>query len=64
MICHVNLIPVNHVPERKYVRTPKKIFSLFNKDFAEQAINTTIRREQGHDIAAACGQLRAKHMES
>jgi 23S rRNA (adenine2503-C2)-methyltransferase len=27
-------------------------------------VNVTIRREQGHDIAAACGQLRAKHMET
>jgi 23S rRNA (adenine2503-C2)-methyltransferase len=26
-------------------------------------INATIRREQGSDIAAACGQLRAKHIE-
>ena len=24
--CHVNLIPVNHVPERNYVKTPKMIF--------------------------------------
>ena len=27
--CHVNLIPVNHVPERNYVKTPKDdIFNL------------------------------------
>ena len=24
MLCHVNLIPVNHVPERDYVRTPRE----------------------------------------
>ena len=24
MLCHVNLIPVNHVPERNYVRTPRE----------------------------------------
>lgn len=64
MNCHVNLIPVNHVPERKYVRTPKEDIFTFKRVLEEQKINTTIRREQGHDIAAACGQLRAKHMES
>lgn len=64
MLCHVNLIPVNHVPERKYVRTPKKDIFQFYRILKEKGINTTIRREQGHDIEAACGQLRAKHMES
>lgn len=63
MLCHVNLIPVNHVPERKYVRTPRKDIFEFQRILADQGVNVTIRREQGHDIAAACGQLRAKHME-
>lgn len=64
MLCHVNLIPVNHVPERKYVRTPREDIFEFQRILQEHGVNTTIRREQGHDIAAACGQLRAKHMES
>ncbi|WP_223066474.1 23S rRNA (adenine(2503)-C(2))-methyltransferase RlmN [Paenibacillus caui] len=64
MLCHVNLIPVNHVPERKYVRTSRDDIFQFQRVLADRGINVTIRREQGHDIAAACGQLRAKHMES
>lgn len=64
MLCHVNLIPVNYVPERNYVRTPRAAIFEFKRILDEKQINTTIRREQGHDIAAACGQLRAKHMES
>jgi len=64
MLCHVNLIPVNHVPERNYVRTPRNDIFAFAKVLENNGINVTIRREQGHDIAAACGQLRAKHMES
>jgi len=64
LLCHVNLIPVNHVPERKYVRTPRKDIFTFQRILQSRGINTTIRREQGHDIAAACGQLRAKYMES
>jgi 23S rRNA (adenine2503-C2)-methyltransferase len=63
MLCHVNLIPVNHVPERKYVRTSRSDIFQFQKILADNGVNVTIRREQGHDIAAACGQLRAKHME-
>ncbi|GGJ09351.1 23S rRNA (adenine(2503)-C(2))-methyltransferase RlmN [Paenibacillus hunanensis] len=64
MMCHVNLIPVNYVPERDYVRTPRKDIFEFQRILADKGVNVTIRREQGHDIAAACGQLRAKHMES
>jgi 23S rRNA (adenine2503-C2)-methyltransferase len=64
MLCHVNLIPVNHVPERDYVRTPKDDIFTFKRILDKKKVNTTIRREQGHDIEAACGQLRAKHMES
>lgn len=64
MLCHVNLIPVNHVPERKYVRTPREDIFEFQRILERKGVNVTIRREQGHDIAAACGQLRAKHMES
>lgn len=58
--CHVNLIPVNYVPERDYVRTPKEQIFLFEKTLKDRGVNVTIRREQGHDIDAACGQLRAK----
>jgi 23S rRNA (adenine2503-C2)-methyltransferase len=58
--CHVNLIPVNYVPERDYVRTPKDKIFAFEKTLKNRGINVTIRREQGHDIDAACGQLRAK----
>ncbi|WP_274361547.1 23S rRNA (adenine(2503)-C(2))-methyltransferase RlmN [Paenibacillus thermotolerans] len=65
MLCHVNLIPVNYVPEREhYERTSREDIFQFQRILVEKGVNTTIRREQGHDIAAACGQLRAKHMES
>jgi 23S rRNA (adenine2503-C2)-methyltransferase len=58
--CHINLIPVNYVPERDYVRTPREQIFKFEKALKERGVNVTIRREQGHDIDAACGQLRAK----
>ncbi len=58
--CHVNLIPVNYVPERDYVRTPRHQIFEFEKTLKKHGVNVTIRREHGHDIDAACGQLRAK----
>ncbi|WP_078547218.1 23S rRNA (adenine(2503)-C(2))-methyltransferase RlmN [Litchfieldia alkalitelluris] len=58
--CHINLIPVNYVPERDYVRTPRDQIFEFEKTLKKHKINVTIRREHGHDIDAACGQLRAK----
>ncbi|NKE05321.1 MULTISPECIES: 23S rRNA (adenine(2503)-C(2))-methyltransferase RlmN [Mesobacillus] len=58
--CHINLIPVNYVPERDYVRTPKSQIFKFERTLRDRGVNVTIRREQGHDIEAACGQLRAK----
>lgn len=61
---HVNLIPVNYVSERNYVRTSRDEIFAFQRVLEKNKINATIRREQGSDIAAACGQLRAKHMET
>lgn len=63
-MAHVNLIPVNFVTERNFVRTPRNDIFAFQRILEKNKINATIRREQGSDIAAACGQLRAKHMES
>jgi len=60
----VNLIPVNFVSERNFVRTPRDDIFTFQRILERNKVNATIRREQGSDIAAACGQLRAKHMES
>ncbi|MET3288225.1 23S rRNA (adenine(2503)-C(2))-methyltransferase RlmN [Brevibacillus fluminis] len=61
MLCHVNLIPVNYVPERDYVRTARNDIFTFKNILDSRGINVTIRREHGSDIAAACGQLRAQH---
>lgn len=59
--CHVNLIPVNYVPERNYQRTSKEQIQVFQNELRALGVNATVRREMGHDISAACGQLRAEH---
>lgn len=58
--CHINLIPVNYVPERGFDRTPIEHIEQFEKILKRRGINVTVRRELGSDIDAACGQLRAK----
>jgi 23S rRNA (adenine2503-C2)-methyltransferase len=63
MLCHVNLIPVNYVPERNYQRTSRNDIFTFKNILDKHQVNTTIRREHGSDIAAACGQLRAQHLD-
>lgn len=62
--CHVNLIPVNYVPERNYQRTPKEQIREFQDELKRLGVNATVRREMGHDISAACGQLRAEQGRS
>lgn len=57
MNCHVNLIPVNKVKERKY-RSSRESALKFQKYLMDIGINATVRRTLGSDINAACGQLR------
>ena len=61
--CHVNLIPVNPVTERKFVQPDKKVIDNFKNKLENYGINVTIRREMGRDIDGACGQLRKSYME-
>lgn len=63
MLCHVNLIPVNHVEERDYHKGKKEDILKFCKTLNNLGINATVRRELGSDISASCGQLRKKVLE-
>ena len=56
----VNLIPYNEVKEKPYKRSSKEAVSAFYDRLKKRAIEVTVRKEFGHDIDAACGQLRAK----
>ena len=61
--CHLNLIPVNPVKERDFVRPSRKNALNFKNKLEKSGINVTIRREMGSDIDGACGQLRRRHAE-
>lgn len=60
MQCHVNLIPLNTVPERKLYGVTEAQVSAFLQALEKRHISATRRREMGDDIEGACGQLRKK----
>ncbi|WP_352400254.1 23S rRNA (adenine(2503)-C(2))-methyltransferase RlmN [Anaerotignum sp.] len=63
MLCHVNLIPVNDVKEREYIKSSAERVKRFASILQENGVETTIRRKLGSDIDAACGQLRRSHLK-
>ena len=54
---HVNLIPVNPVPERQFSASDEQSINYFRKILENEGITVTRRREMGRDISGACGQL-------
>lgn len=64
MLCHVNLIPVNEIKENELKRSSNEDVAEFKKVLETNNIQTTIRREMGLDINAACGQLRRSYIKS
>ncbi len=64
MLCHVNLIPVNEIKENELKRSSSEDVAEFKRVLETNNIQTTIRREMGLDINAACGQLRRSYIKS
>jgi 23S rRNA (adenine2503-C2)-methyltransferase len=54
----VNLIPYNSVEGLTWTRPPLERQEAFVRLLRSSGIAATLRREKGHDIDAACGQLR------
>lgn len=63
MRAHVNLIPLNPVPERQLLGVTRGEAQAFLGWLQQRRISATIRREMGQDIDSACGQLRRRVME-
>lgn len=60
---HVNLIPYNTVEGLPWKRPSGNRQMQFLKTLQERRVPATLRREKGHDIDAACGQLRLRHLD-
>ena len=61
-LAYVNLIPYNPVDENSFARSSDKQVHKFFSYLMQHDVNTTVRKEFGNDIDAACGQLRAKEV--
>ncbi|MGQ9486137.1 MAG: 23S rRNA (adenine(2503)-C(2))-methyltransferase RlmN [Armatimonadota bacterium] len=59
MVCNVNLIPFNQVETPDgFIRPEPERVARFRQILEEEGIAVTQRVEKGHDISAACGQLK------
>jgi 23S rRNA (adenine2503-C2)-methyltransferase len=60
LFAKVNLIPYNKVEGLPWERPAEEVQEKFLAALEKQKVIATLRREKGHDIDAACGQLRLK----
>ena len=58
----VNLIPYNQVEGLEWERPDEKVVADFAAQLKRSQVISTVRHEKGHDIDAACGQLRLKKL--
>jgi len=56
----INLIPYNRVEDLPWQRPDESVQEAFLAALIQRRVTATLRREKGHDIEAACGQLRLK----
>ena len=57
---HVNLIPMNPVAHTPWTASPMPVIERFAATLRGAGIETTIRRNRGQEVGAACGQLAAE----
>jgi 23S rRNA (adenine2503-C2)-methyltransferase len=57
---HVNLIPMNPVAHTPWQASPMPVIERFATTLRAAGISTTIRRNRGQEVGAACGQLAAE----
>jgi 23S rRNA (adenine2503-C2)-methyltransferase len=57
---HVNLIPMNPVAHTPWTASPMPVIERFASTLRAAGIETTVRRNRGQEMGAACGQLAAE----
>lgn len=61
-LAHINLIPINPVPEYDWERPNRQEIASFRRIVESYGLAVSVRRELGQEIDAACGQLRRRVM--
>ena len=64
LLCHINLIPLNPIPDSKYQPTSDADAERFAQILRAAGVSTTIRLRRGIEINAGCGQLRRARLQS
>jgi 23S rRNA (adenine2503-C2)-methyltransferase len=59
MTAHVNLIPINLIPDSGFTEPDWKAINCFKEALDQVGIPVSVRKSKGSDIEAACGQLRS-----
>ena len=60
MLCHVNLLSMNHVDGYDFKPAPAKVLQEWCDELNRRHVSATVRTSHGSDIAGACGQLKNK----
>jgi 23S rRNA (adenine2503-C2)-methyltransferase len=60
LLCHINLIPLNPIEESLVFPSTTNRMQAFYRTLTSAGIPTTIRKSQGAEIKAGCGQLAGK----
>lgn len=63
-LANVNLIPINPVVEKNFKRPSARAIKTFVEVLSARGIGSTVRKEFGAEINAACGQLRNKNLNA
>lgn len=63
LLCHVNLIPLNPIPDSPFQPTSDADTQRFADILREAGVSTTIRLRRGIEINAGCGQLRRARVQ-
>jgi 23S rRNA (adenine2503-C2)-methyltransferase len=58
MLCHVNVIPLNPIPDSKFQPSTDEDTQRFVEILHEYGVSATVRLRRGIEINAGCGQLR------
>jgi 23S rRNA (adenine2503-C2)-methyltransferase len=62
LLCHVNLIPLNPVPDSPWQPSSADRVRAFHQALRGRGVNATTRLRRGMDIEAGCGQLRSRRL--
>jgi 23S rRNA (adenine2503-C2)-methyltransferase len=57
LLCHVNVIPLNPIPDSPYQPTSEAETRQFVQILNEHGVPATVRVRRGIEINAGCGQL-------